>query len=85
MIGRTFDEHLKNLGEVLKGIKITGLKLRRMMCALFQQQVKYFRHLATANVVSTDEDKIRALKNWPRPQDLYEVRSFLGQCTYYSA
>lgn len=30
-----------------------------------------------------DPDKIRALKTWPRPQNLKELRSFLGFSGYY--
>ena len=40
-------------------------------------------HLVTADGISTDEDKIRAVKDWPRPQKLHELRSILGLCTYY--
>lgn len=40
-------------------------------------------HRLTAEGVSTDEDKVMAVKAWPRPQNLHELRSFLGLCTYY--
>ena len=33
--------------------------------------MKYFGHLVTADGTSTDEDKIRAVKDWPRPQNDY--------------
>ena len=58
VMGRTFDKHLKNLGEVLQRITMAGLKLSGKKCALFQRQVKYLGHLVTANGISTDEDKI---------------------------
>ena len=29
-----------------------------------------------------DEDKIRAVKDWPRPRNLHKLRSFLGLYTY---
>ena len=34
-------------------------------------------HLVTADGISTDEDKIRAAKDWPCPQNPQELRSFL--------
>ena len=58
VMDRTFDEHLKNLGE---------------NCALFQRQVKYMGHLVTADGISTDEAKLRAVKDWPRPQSFHEL------------
>ena len=71
VMGRTFDEHLKNLGEVLKRIT-AGLKLSVKNCALFQKQVKYLGHRVIADGISTDDDKIRAGKDWPRPQNLHK-------------
>ena len=41
-------------------------------------------HLVAADGVSTDEDKIVAVKDWPRPHNLHELRSFLGLCSYYT-
>ena len=61
--GRTFDEHLKNLGEVLQRISMVGMKLSVMKCAFFQRKVKYLGLLVTADGISTDGDKIRARKN----------------------
>ncbi|GFX16455.1 retrovirus-related Pol polyprotein from transposon 412 [Trichonephila clavipes] len=33
--------------------------------------------------VRTDPEKVSAIKNWKRPENLRELRSFLGLCTYY--
>lgn len=30
-----------------------------------------------------DPAKVEAIKNWPQPKNLHEVRSFLGLCSYY--
>ena len=33
--------------------------------------------------ISTVEDKINAIKNFPQPKNTENVRSFLGLCGYY--
>lgn len=33
--------------------------------------------------MATDEDKINDIKNWARPHNVKEVRSFLGMVGYY--
>jgi hypothetical protein len=33
--------------------------------------------------VTTDPEKLEAVKNWPPPMDKHQLRSFLGLCTYY--
>ncbi|GFW94409.1 retrovirus-related Pol polyprotein from transposon opus [Trichonephila clavipes] len=37
----------------------------------------------SAEGVRTDPEKVSAVKNWKRPENLRELRSFLGLCTYY--
>lgn len=37
----------------------------------------------SANGLETDPDKIKALKTWPSPMNLKELRSFLGFAGYY--
>ncbi|GBN30424.1 Retrovirus-related Pol polyprotein from transposon 297 [Araneus ventricosus] len=33
--------------------------------------------------VKTDPEKTKAVVDWPRPETVYDLRSFLGLCTYY--
>ncbi|GBM31585.1 Transposon Ty3-G Gag-Pol polyprotein, partial [Araneus ventricosus] len=33
--------------------------------------------------VKTDPEKIKAVVDWPRPETIHDLRSFLGLCTYY--
>lgn len=83
IMGKDFDDHLKNLEEVFERLEAAGLKLSAKKCSLFQREVKYLGHKVTSEGIHTDEDKIKAVKNWPRPTNLHELRSFLGLCTYY--
>ena len=52
-------------------------------CTLFAKEVRYLGHVVSQNGVSTDPDKISAVKNWPVPVSVKEVRLFLGLCGYY--
>ena len=83
IIGKTFDEHLENLRGVLQRIQAAGLKLNSQKCCLFMDSVKYLGHIVTSEGVSTDPDKVKAVQQWPVPQSVHELRSFLGLCTYY--
>ena len=83
VIGRTFEEHLKNLEDVFRRLRNANLQLSTKKCHLFQKEVKYLGHLVSENGVTVDPDKIRAVQEWPQPKDKHEIRSFLGLCTYY--
>ena len=59
------------------------MKLNPKKCPLFQEEVKFLSHTGSANGIKTTGTKIRAIRDWPRPRDKREVRTFLGLCTYY--
>lgn len=69
--------------EVFLRLKDAGLKLNPKKCSLFQKEVKYLGHRVSEKGVFMDEDKVKAVQDWPRPTNLNELRSFLGICTYY--
>ncbi|GFT98290.1 retrovirus-related Pol polyprotein from transposon 412 [Trichonephila clavipes] len=81
--GRTFEEHLQNIWKVLSKLSDANLKLNRSKCKFFQKEVNYLGHIISAEGVRTDPEKVSAVKNWKRPENLRELRSFLGLCTYY--
>lgn len=83
VMGKTFDEHLDNLREVFSRISKAHLKLNPKKCSLFQKRVEFLGHVVSPEGIHTDERKIDAIRNWPRPRDKHELRSFLGLCTYY--
>jgi len=45
--------------------------------------VRYLGHTVSSSGVTTDPEKLEAIKSWPRPNDKQQLRSFLGLCTYY--
>ncbi|GFX83965.1 retrovirus-related Pol polyprotein from transposon 297 [Trichonephila clavipes] len=81
--GRTFEEHLQNIRKVLSKLIDANLKLNPSKCKFFQKEVNYLGHIISAEGVRTDPEKVSTVKNWKRPENLRELRSFLGLCTYY--
>lgn len=45
--------------------------------------MKCLGHVISADGVQTDPDKISAVSTWPRPQNVRELKSFLGFAGYY--
>lgn len=83
ILGKSFDDHLKNIREILQKMREAGLKLNSKKCCFLQKEVKYLGHVISENGVRTDPIKIDAVSRWPCPKDVHELRSFLGLCTYY--
>ncbi len=83
VIGKTFDDMIKNLDQVLEKLSEAGLKLKPRKCQLFRKEVEFLGHIVTQEGVKTDPKKIQAVQDWPRPENIHFLRSFLGFCSYY--
>lgn len=83
VMGKTFEDHLKNLEEVFERLRGSGLQLSSKKCHLFQKEVRYLGHVVSNKGVAVDDQKIQSVKEWPIPANKHELRSFLGLCTYY--
>jgi len=46
-------------------------------------EVKFLGHVVSGEGVATDPGKIEVVKDWPTPNEVREVRSFLGLASYY--
>ena len=83
VIGKSFDEHLYNLQQVLEHLRQAGLKLQPHKRKFLQAQVTYLGHVISAQGVSPDPEKTSKIKSWPIPQSAQEVQRFLGLANYY--
>ena len=77
------EEHLKRLEMLFQRLAVAGLKLKPSKCHLLQKKVLFLGHRVNGDGISTDGDKISQVDTWPVPQNLKDVRSFLGLCSYY--
>ncbi|XP_074039889.1 uncharacterized protein [Leptinotarsa decemlineata] len=50
---------------------------------LEEKGVRYLRHVVSEKGVVVDEQKFKAVKEWPIPKDIHQIWSFLGLSTYY--
>ncbi|CAK8672603.1 unnamed protein product [Clavelina lepadiformis] len=80
---RTFQDHLRNLDDVLSRLVAGGLKLKPSKCNLFKEEVRFLGHVVSKSGVSCDPEKISAVSNWPVPSSIKDVRQFLGLASYY--
>ena len=81
--GRSQQEHLKNLEEVLKRLEDAGMRLKQEKCTFLVPEVEYLGHKICQEGLQPTESKVRAIADAPEPKRVSELRSFLGLVNYY--
>jgi hypothetical protein len=80
---RTAAEHRKHVEEALRLLREHKLYAKLSKCEFGRGQVEFLGHFVSAAGIKVDEKKIEAIKKWPRPRTVREVRSFVGLASYY--
>ena len=83
LFSKSVDEHLKHLEEVFQRLRDANLKLNPKKCEFAKQELEYLGHLVTPNGIKPCPSKIQAVKEFPVPKNLKQLRSFLGLANYY--
>ena len=83
VMSTTFDEHLERLRAVFDRLRSANLKLKPSKCKLLQERVKFLGSVVSAAGIEPDPEKVRAVEEWPIPQNLTELRAFTGLAGYY--
>jgi hypothetical protein len=83
VFGATPEELLVRLDEVFSRLAKAGLKLKPRKYKLFAREIEYLGHIVSAAGVAVNPAKVEAVKNWPTPRCVTDVRAFLGLASYY--
>ena len=77
ILGRNLMEMLGRLGTALDRFVQANLKLEPSKCAFGKTSVNFLGHVISDKGISTDPEKLRRIKEWPRLHNPDEARSFL--------
>ena len=79
----TIQEHARRISMVFKRIREANFKLNLGKCTFAAHDEAYLGHNVRAYGVSPDMSKVKAIKTFPLPRNVRDVRSFLGLAGYY--
>ncbi|GBG76277.1 hypothetical protein CBR_g22025 [Chara braunii] len=71
------------LDRVLEKLREANFKINAKKCDWAKTQVLYLGHGLDGDGVKPEDSKIAAIRDWPTPRTLTELRSFLGLANYY--
>lgn len=76
--GKTRDEHDKHLQEVLRRLKEHNVSLNQKKCSFSKTSCTFLGFKIDKDGYHVTDERLEAIKNFRRPENIAEVRSFLG-------
>lgn len=81
--GATDQEHLANLEEVLSRLSKHGLRVNSNKCEFLKERIEFRGHEITQQGLHKSQRKVDAVLSAPLPENVQQVRSFVGLINYY--
>lgn len=85
VLGHTPDvePHKRVLIEIFDRMRLHNIKLKPEKVKFFATEVAYLGYVVSGDGIKTDPKKTESIRNFPTPQNVTQVQSFLGLANYY--
>ena len=80
---KTKEEHIQHIREILTRLRSEKFFGRLKKCDFFRTEVEYLGFDVGADGIKPSLSKVKAILEWPTPESVTGVRSFLGLCSFY--
>ena len=77
------EEHLQHAKEVLSVLRREKFYAATKKCIFMSPKVLLLGYVISGAGLEVDEEKVQAVREWPTPKNLKEVRSFHGLASFY--
>ena len=74
VFSESISDHVKRLEEVFERFESAGLKLKAQKCFFGNTEVAFLGHRISADGISPDTEKVRAIYDFPKPTNVSELR-----------
>ena len=81
--GSNNGEHLHNLARVFECLFHHGFRLKKDKCEFLKESIEFLGHKIDSDGLHALPDKVEAIASAPKPQNIQQLRSFLGLFNYY--
>jgi len=80
---KTLDSHIGHVKGVLEVLRREKLYANKDKCIFCTHEVVFLGFVVSSKGVKVDEEKVKAIRDWPIPKNASEVRSFHGLANFY--
>lgn len=78
IFSNTSQEHLTHVEYVLSKLKGANIILNKNKCKFFKEKIKILGNIVSKDIIAPDPDKTKAIFNYKKPENIKQLRSFLG-------
>ena len=78
-----WESHLRHIENVFRRCEKFGLSLKPSKCEFGKHEQEFLGHRINSNGRRPDETKMKAVSDFPVPQNCHDVQKFLGLAGYY--
>ena len=68
VFGKSFEEHMHRVEDVVAGLEMAGLKLRAEKCYILQREVAFLGHMVSGEGIKTNPINIEKIMSRPKSQ-----------------
>ena len=83
MFSKTQEEYIEHLRRIFDILRENKLYAKLTKCPFAKSELEYLGHMVAKDRIKVDPRKIDMLTRWPRPNDISQLRSFLGLSNYF--
>jgi len=77
------ESHQQHVQEVLRRLQLHGLFAKPEKCEFHLDSVEYLGYCLSPEGLTMSPDKIQTISDWPEPQKVKDIQSFLGFTNFY--
>ena len=82
--GETDEVHLERLKQVFDRLREYNLKINKEKSFFMKDEITYCDYKVDKNGIHKTQEKVEAILNAPQPNNVSQVKAFLGLVSYYS-
>ena len=83
IFSNSWEEHMGHTQQVLEKLRAHNLQANMETCDFSMHSVSYLGFIIDEHGFKMDPSKIEVLRDWKRPTNIHELRSFLGLANFY--
>jgi len=83
IFSETREQHVKDVAKMLRKLRVANIHLRLSKCEFGVKETEFLGFIVGGGKLKPSESKIKVVREWVTPENVHDVRSFLGFCNFY--